>query len=185
MALVAPARLRATLKDTSAGLEIVVPARRKILVTTFLGFWLCGWLAAEIMVPISFFRDGAQGPPMAFTAIWLVLWTLGGGFALYVFCWSLAGRERILLSPSRISIQREVFGSGRTREYDAAHVRDLRVSPTPSNPMAFRGGLEYWGIGGGVIAFDHGAATIRFGAGLEEGEAKSVVAQIKSRGLYA
>jgi hypothetical protein len=137
------------------------------------------------MVPISLFREGANGPPLPFAAVWLVAWTLGGGFALYVFWWSLKGRERILLTSSRLSIRRELFGAGRMREYDAAHIRDVRVSPTPSGPIGFRGGLEYWGIGGGVIAFDYGATTVRFGAGLEEGEAKSVVAQVKSRGLYA
>lgn len=72
---------------------------------------------------------------------------------------------------------------GRVREYDVQHVRELRVSPMPYNPFDFRSALQFWGVGGGLMAFDYGAATIRFGAGLEEGEAKSIIAKVKSRGM--
>jgi hypothetical protein len=183
--MVAPARPRASLQDTPAGLEIVVPARRNLFITLFLGLWLCGWLFGEIMVPASFFRGGPHKEPALFAVFWLVLWTVGGGFAMYVFWWTLAGKERILVSPSGLSIKRDLFGMGRIREYDRQHISDLRVSPNSYNPFDFRGGLQFWGVGGGVIAFDYGAATVRFGAALEEGEAKSVIAQIKARGLHA
>jgi hypothetical protein len=58
---------------------------------------------------------------------------------------------------------------------------DLRVSAPTLGNFDFRAGLQFWGIGGGVIAFDYGAATVRFGAGLDEGEAKSIVATMCSR----
>src|SRR5437016_4138734 len=153
MTLVAPGRPRALLQDTPAGLEIVVPARRNVFITLFLGFWLCGWLAGEIMVPTSFFRGGPHKGSALFVAVWLVLWTIGGGFALYVFWWSLVGHERILLSPSRLSIKRELFGMGLVREYEKEHVRDLRVSPSPYNPFDFRAALQFWGVRRGSHRF--------------------------------
>jgi hypothetical protein len=124
---------------------------------------------------------GLDPGTLLFIAVWLVLWTIGGGFAIYVFFWSLVGCERVLLSPSHLAIKREIFSVGRLREYELAHVSELRVSPNTFNPFDFRSGLQFWGIGGGTIAFDHGAATIRFGAALEEGEAKAVVLAIRSR----
>lgn len=60
--------------------------------------------------------------------------------------------------------------------------RSSAVSPVPYNPFDFRAALQFWGVGGGLLAFDYGAATIRFGHGLEESEAKSFVAEMRSRG---
>lgn len=135
------------------------------------------------MVPATFLRGDVPGAAIPFLAFWLLGWTFGGGFALYLFWWSLVGRERVLLTPSRLSIRRELFGFGRVHEYAREHIRDVRVSPTPYSPFDFSAGLRFWGIGGGIIAFDHGAATVRFGAGLDESEAKSIVAQFVARGL--
>jgi hypothetical protein len=182
MALVAPAKPKATVLRSAQGLEVVIPARRNAFTTLFLGVWLIGWGVGEVMVPAQLFRARAEPEALAFAAVWFVVWTIVGGFALYVFLWSLAGRERILLTGSRLAIRRELFGMGRLREYDLAHVRDLRVSPGTYNPFDFRSVLECWGIGGGAVAFDYGASTIRFGAALEEGEARSVRDRLMAHG---
>jgi hypothetical protein len=181
LVVVSPARPSASIAETSRGLEVVVPARRNWFITLFLGAWLCGWAMGEVLVPANFFARDADAGAKVFAAFWLVGWTLGGGFALYVFFWSLVGRERILLGPSMLSIKREVFGMGRLREYELTHVRNLRVSPSAYNPFDFRSGLQFWGIGGGSIAFDYGAGTVRFGAALEEGEARSIIERMRSR----
>ena len=181
MAVVAPAKPRATVTDTSSGLEITVPAKKNWFITIFLGFWLCGWAMGEIMVPTQFFSHDMPPEAMLFTLVWICAWTIGGAFALYVFFWSLVGRERILLGPDRLAIKRELFGWGRKREYELIHVRHIRVAPAQFNLFDFRAGLQFWGIGGGIIAFDHGSATVRLGAGLEESEAQSIVDRIGSR----
>lgn len=181
LAVVEPAKPKAIVADTSHGLEIVIPAKRNWFLTIFLGFWLCGWAMGEIMVPLAFFSGDLDHAALVFTAVWLVMWTVGGGFAIYIFLWSLAGRERVLISPAILSVKRELFGFGRVREYELAHVSDLRSAPSTYNPFDFRSGLQFWGIGGGTVAFDHGASTVRFGASLEEGEAKSLVETLRSR----
>lgn len=181
MALVEPPKPKATTNDTSSGLEIVIPAKRNWFTTIFLGVWLCGWAMGLITVPLQFFSNDLDPEALLFTAVWLVIWTAGGAVALYVFFWSLVGRERVLLSPALLSIKRELFGFGRLRDYELTHVSDLRVAPAAYNPFELRTGLQFWGIGGGVIAFDHGASTVRFGAALEEGEAKSLVQTICAR----
>lgn len=185
MPVVAPARPKASLQETSRGLELRIPARRNGVMLAFLALWLCGWAAGEIMVPTTFLRNEVEPGARGFTAAWLVMWTIGGGFALYAFFWSLLGCERVVLTPSSLAIKRELLGFGRVREYELAHIRDLRVAPAPYNPYDFRSGFQFWGLGGGVIAFDHGAATVRFGAALEEGEARSIVARLRERGPIA
>ena len=55
------------------------------------------------------------------------------------------------------------------------------VAQVGFNPLDVSSSLQLWGIGGGVIAFDYEARTIRFGAGLDEAEAKEVVTAITQR----
>ena len=181
MAVVEPASPRATSTDTPSGLEIVVPAKKNWFITLFLGFWLCGWAVGEVTVLTQLFSDDAPLEGSLFLMFWIVGWTFGGAFALLVCCWFLAGKERILLSSDRIALKREIFGWGRTREYELIHTRDLRASHRPYNLADLRAGFQFWGIGGGSIAFDHGSKTIHFASGLDEAEARSLVAVLVNR----
>jgi hypothetical protein len=185
MALIAPARPRGSSQERPEGLEIVIPAQRNAFRTLFLGVWLCGWAVGEVMVPTAFLGQDLEPDARLFAMVWLAAWTLGGGFAIYAFLWSLAGRERVLVTPFSLRIKRDLFGMGRVREYELVHVRDLRCSPPAYNPHDFRSGMQVWGIGGGTIAFDHGAGTVRFGTGLEEGEAKAIIDRMRSRAPFA
>jgi len=47
--------------------------------------------------------------------------------------------------------------------------------------MDARSTFVLWGLTGGHIAFDYGAKTYRFGAGVDEAEAKQIVKQIVDR----
>jgi len=84
-----------------------------------------------------------------------------------------------------LAIKRDLFGTGRARQYDLAHVKHLRVVTPSFNPFDFSSALQFWGIGGGLIAFDYGAKTFRFGAGVEEAEAQGIVTRLKSRHAFA
>lgn len=185
MTLVAPPSARATVQETPAGLEVVVPGRRNWFVAVFLGLWLCGWAMGEVTVPVMFAQGKVrEAGAELFLIVWFLGWTLGGSVALYSFGWLVSGRERVVFSATRIGIKCEVFGLGRMREYDAAHVRALRFSAVPANPFDFRHALTFWGGGGGLLSFDYGATTVRFGAGIEESEAKSLAAEIRRRVPY-
>lgn len=58
---------------------------------------------------------------------------------------------------------------------------NLRVEQPRFSPFDVSSALQLWGIGGGVIAFESGGKTHRFGAGLDEAEAKQVVESLKRR----
>ncbi len=133
----------------------------------------------EIMVPMQFFKGNMPPGAMAFTAFWLVGWTIGGGFAMYVWAWQLAGREVITLDTRTLTTKRHVKGIGRSHEFDVAHVSNLRVSLQTFNMFdmsaGFANSMAFWGLGGGTIAFDYGAKTFRFGNGVDEAEARHLV----------
>jgi hypothetical protein len=113
--------------------------------------------------------------------VWLVGWTAAGGFAILALAWSLAGREVVTLRPNELVIARKLLGLGRVHQYDLNHISNLRVSPESFNPFDFRSGMRFWGLGGGPVAFDYGASTVRFGASIEEGEASTLIHQLLER----
>src|SRR5262249_5244720 len=130
----------------------------------------------------QFFQGGElAGRPgaLVFVAVWLILWTLAGGFVVYAWLRNVAGREVVTLSPGTLSLRRQVLGFGRTREFELAHVRDLRVVPLALSPWFLWWGMSFWGLGPGSLSFDYGAKTYRFAAGLDEAEAKLLLAELQ------
>jgi hypothetical protein len=182
LVFVRPPGPRHTATEDRDGLVVRIPSKRNIFILAFLTFWLCGWLGGEIMVPFTFFTGAKKEPAaLAFMVFWLCGWTVGGGFALYIWLWHIKGCELITISPIALSIKREVFGFGRSRHFEASEIRHLRVAPFTYNPYDFRSSLAFWGIGGGALAFDYGFKTFRFGAGVDEAEARVILQTITKR----
>lgn len=177
-----PAQARSTVSDEPGGLRIIMPVKRNWFLILFTGFWLCGWAVAESVVPVVLYqqvRAGTLGLESLFLLAWLGCWTVGGGFAIYAWLWNMAGKEVVFLNGMSLIVRREIYGFGRSKEFDLAHLRDLRCSPQGYGP--WNASSNGWGISGGNIAFDYGARTYRFGTGLDEAEAKHIVKAIKQR----
>jgi hypothetical protein len=119
----------------------------------------------------------------AFMLVWITMWTIGGGVALWTWLWFTTGRERIRLRPDALVVRREVLGLGRAREFEITRVRHLRVVPLTPDPWnaAMR---NRWGVGGGPIAFDYGAKTYAFGSGVDDAEARDLVARLMARHAF-
>jgi len=166
------------MQDGPAGLEVAFPAKRNTFIMLFLTAWLGGWAMGAVTAARQLFSGPAREGGW-FLAFWLTGWTVGGAFAIYAWLWMLAGRERVVLRPDALLIRREVFGLGRTHEYELAHVTNIRVSPVISDPWSQS--MRFWGMGGGLIAFDYGAKTFRFASSVDEAEAAQVVSDLKTR----
>ncbi len=183
MAEFQPSAPRYTIEDSFAALRITIPARRNWLVILFLGFWLGGWATGELFAGATLVRglaailsgrvpDIGSAAGTLFIAIWLALWTVGGGFALLIWLWNLAGKEVVVIDGESLTIQKTVLGIGPRKQYEAAYVDRLRVSED------YGGSQGPWA---GALTFDYGGSTVRFGAGLTPVEARDVLARIADR----
>lgn len=181
MAKIQPADSRISITDTTQGLRIVVPCRRSWFVICFLGFWICGWAVGEVMVTRQFLNGDAPPGGELFMFAWLGVWTVGGVFAIYAWLWQVMGKEIVTVQGQSFKTRRDIGGFGFDMEYNLVQMRDLHVRQPGFSPIDLSSSLQLWGIGGGVIVFDYGARTVRFGAGLDEAEAKQIVTAIKQR----
>lgn len=172
---------RITITDTSQGLRIVMPCRRSWFVICLQGFWICGWAVAEVMVAIQFLNGDAPPEGEFFMSAWFGVWTVGGVSAIYAWLWQVLGKEIVTVQGQTFKTRRDIGGFGFDKEYDLLQIRDLRLGQVGFNPLDFSSSLQLWGIGGGVMAFEYGARTYRFGTGLDEVEAKQAVTAIKKR----
>ncbi len=194
MAFEEPPKPRCKIEEAAEGLVITIPARKRWFMILFVGFWLCGWAVGEVfeggvLIQGLFGGDApwheANGAfsigLLVFMLAWLGGWTVGGLFAIYAWLWNVAGRQVVTVGVDGIRIENAVPMWRRGKEYRLADVRSLRVAPEQLTMWTFREGMRFWGIGGGLLAFDYGAKTVRFGAGLDEAEAKMILAAIARR----
>ena len=191
MAKVIPALPRACMTENGAELCVVVPVRRDGFLLIFLSLWLAAWAFAEVMVAQWIFAGGEASPAVLLLVVWFVLWTVGGVWAILNGIWNAKGREQIRISGDTVSVRYEAFGIGKTRYFYPWAVKNLRVVEgfTPVAPFVMQmfsqsrqpSLKELTGIWSGPLSFDYGAKTYRFGAGMEEAEARQLLPHLLRR----
>lgn len=156
--------------------RVEIPAKRNWFVILFLSVWLCAWTVGEIMVPTQFLTGKLPGPAVAFSLVWLAMWTMGGAVVMATIAWNLLGREIVHATPSGVEVRLDVRGLGRSRSYDPKSISNLRLESAQAyNPFDPRTSMSVWGLGGGRIAFDYGASTVRFGSRLDDPEVREII----------
>jgi hypothetical protein len=118
----------------------------------FLVVWLAGWAAGEVFAlgflillvrsvvgsaigapwPIpggEWIAGGAAGFVFLFLLIWLTLWTFGGVAAITELLRSLAGEDTVSVQLSGIELERRAGPFRRTRIFDRAKIRRVRLRP--------------------------------------------------------
>jgi hypothetical protein len=178
---VTPSEPQHTIKDDGETLGVTIPAPKRRYATLSLGFGLVFTVVFLLLTSRSFFGPSYHGEPWLPYAV-LGMLVLASLYAMAVLLWLLFGVEVIKADRAGIKTRRQVFGLGRTREYDGDHIRHLRTAPMVY-ATTYRNNFTsgYLGLTGGQIAFDYGAKTVRFGGGIDETEARMIVDTIAQR----
>jgi hypothetical protein len=165
---------RETLPD---GVRVRIPTPRNWFLLVLLPFWLCGWLFGEVaMVWRLASISQAGSSPDTILYVWLAGWTLGGLFAGLLLLWFLFGEEVVEVRGRSLGIAERIGPIGRTRVFDVTHVQRLRLAPLDSDSLDWLSSCALKGCG--LLAFDHGVETVRFGALPDEHEARSVLQEL-------
>lgn len=171
---------RYTISSEAGVLTIACPPRRNWLLLLFLMAWLGAW---TVVGTSTFTEVTKPGEHQAFLAFWLVGWALGELCVLAIVLWQLAGLEKLSIVRGNLIQRVSIAGIGRDREFSGTEVRNLRATtPMLTAWMDQRSFVPpTFGSGYGAIAFDYGAKTYRIGAGLDEAEARQVVATLSKQ----
>jgi hypothetical protein len=172
---------------------ITIPGRKNWLLSIFLGFWLLSWMIGEVFVGYQLFNlsGGAtsfseKAPSLTLTffmLVWFVCWTIGGLAVWYIFLWIGFGRERISRVDQYLRHEMDFLIYTRKRDYELNHIRNIRAEALVYNPASFAQRPShlflFFGIGGGVLAFDYGDGIVHMGAKSKLDEQKILFELIK------
>jgi len=184
MAFVEPYKPRAKISDVGNTVRIEIPFCPKGFMAWLIWSLFTALLAVAWFVPIFILHQSIKAPtqdkpPFLFTAVFVMVWL----FVTLVFsgAWlqMTFGREIVTVTPQELTLWRQPFGQ--QRRYRLAEVKNFRVLEDVFSVFPM---WHFWWVGylfAGVLAFDYGAGTVRFGANLDPAEARQIVALLKER----
>lgn len=183
-----PSAGRSKVTNTYDGLQIIIPSKKgafQIFMVIFLCAWMGGWLMSEGTVIKELITGNPSTEARLFLTFWLVAWTVGGIFCTLIIIWNIAGKEIISISSNAIRLERKALNVGSNKLYSIGDVKNIRIHTGNASPFSWQWSMEFYGIGGGKLAFDYGLKTIRFASGIDEIEAKHLMELLKDRGVFA
>lgn len=176
-----PANGRAKVYKNGNNIEVQIPTKKNWFVITFLMVWMGGWFIGEVSVITVLFTNDTPLFANVFLLFWLTAWTIGGLFTMRTILWLIAGLEIIKVEDGILEIGRQILNFKKTKKYQITEVRYLAINPVSIN--------DIWGMGSqrnifsfnnnGVIKFDYGLKTLKFGGGIEEAEGRLLIETLK------
>lgn len=171
---------RAIVRQHTEGIEVIILARKSRLVNFVLVLWMMGWVFGEVAIFNKLISIGDKSAD-AILVFWIGGWTLGGLLAVFLWLWNIKGREVIRISDSELRHSREYVWFSRSRCYQTSLISNLRLNPLSMDDLEINGGMEFWGLTGGTVAFDYEQRIQKFGLGLDEAEAIDIIKEVLCR----
>ncbi len=143
----------------------------------FFSFWFVCWTVGGVTA-VVFLLHPDSGPPVLLMVLWLVVWAAAELGVGYVWLWRAFGKELVTVGYGNLILKKDILGYGRSKVFPVSQVSNLRASGLFGSFLRGWGWSKFYGLSGGVIAFESGGKTHRFGIELEEDEARQVVAEL-------
>jgi hypothetical protein len=175
-----PTKSRLEFATTADGYRLTIPTKRYWAFRILGPFWLVAWWGSAVAFIVVSFQGGPDWPPVGLMLPVLLFWIIFSGLYSYWILWQIAGKEIVTIAGGQMTIKRDVLGFGRTRAYPVAQIRNLRASGLFGSFYSWSGMMKLYGFKGGVVAFENGDTTQRFGVHLEEPEALQVVENLQA-----
>ncbi len=194
---VKPIPPRHKVAELDSEVQVTLPSRKNVFRIGWYGLWLLlwGYITGGLLYIWGLFIVGLIGsvtgllsePPsdgesyapllmviaslMPFVIVLLAM----GSVAIFAFLWQINGSEIIEVKEQALVITKRVFRWKRPKLYEMASVKDIRLNTQGLSFFPpYRAVQELLGHNG-LIAFDYGARTYRFGLDIDEAEAKQII----------
>ena len=173
--------------------KLIIHPRRDLFVILFLVWWLALWVTGEVTL-ISVMAGGAQAllsgnvpnTISTFRYLWpligagLVAWSAVGAGMIYALVWELLGMEEVTFRADAVAICRRVVRVSSDKQYPRKAMSGMRFDDRAGWWLS---NLEYWGLAGGKLAFEHGGKTVRFGRSLDDQDARRIAGELNAQRL--
>ncbi|MCC7187756.1 MAG: hypothetical protein IT312_03365 [Anaerolineales bacterium] len=180
--IVKPSTPKHKTEDLGDKLVVSIPSRKIFPFIMVFSIWSLIWLGGEISLIAAMFTSSTYNIlSVSIVIVWFIFWTFLGAVLLYNLLWLLIGKEEIQITNQSITISQVVLGYKRSKEYTADYIKDLDIAWASMQDLMYRRISFPLGTSFGMIAFDYGARTFKFASGIEEAEAKQIIAKIQQK----
>lgn len=145
---------------------------------------LFAWLGMAAAVMAGLATSATSAEPEV-KIVFMSIFGLFAAIAVFLLTWSAAGCEVVRVERNSMRVSRHLCGvPWGTKTFDLRRVKEMRVDDywTSDGDAVRAASLDGWsrmfGLTGGVVAFEHGHSTHRFGALISAGDARIVIANI-------
>lgn len=141
-------------------------------------FWLLAWTISGILVMINYFSVSEESTKIILI-IWMAFWMyfefkIGRAFLFRKF-----GKENLWIKKGKMFYQREIFGRGKTLEFNVELINEPKVTMPKQEDFLAQINESFWVISGERISFQYGAKTYRFALQLGESDSNEVLKLFK------
>jgi len=166
-------------------IRITIPSIKKWAEIIFLIFWLTFWsIGGHFVIQIvsQSVEQGSVSELDWFLVFWLIFWMIMEVLGVYHLLWLMVGKEEIEISSNSIAIRHTILGIGRFKVFFSEDICGIRIDPTVRiEPYSLAEEGINLNKGSGMITFDYRKKMISMGIGIEEAEAKELVARIQEQ----
>jgi hypothetical protein len=181
-----PSSGRAKFLKNGNSVEVIIPTKTNWFIVIFYTFWLGGWVMGEVLVFEQLRSNDLPAEARPFLLFWIAGWTIGGLYAITLLLWTLAGQETVKVENGILEIGKQIFKLKRTKKYDTREVRHFAINVDSSTDMWSMTNLSgFFSRKNGVLKFDYGSKTFKFGTGIEEAEGRILLEAFKLNPNFA
>ncbi len=170
---------RVSIDRNEERLSVVISARTTKVKEAMLLTWFVAWLCIGGYVIYARTQLTAHDPVKQYLLAFLAFWVY---FAVKVgraLLWRLKGFELWRLKDGTLTIKDSLFGYGKANPYFIENIKDLGVRKIDPTSFKYQLNDSFWTIGGERLGFEHLGKKVIFGKGLNEGEAKRLLATLQ------
>ena len=170
---------RVSMERAPGRLSVVISARLSRGREAMLLAWYAAWSFCGIYVLYAF---GNAGPGrerqfmLAFLAFWLYFMVRIGRVVL----WRMKGFESIRVKDGVLTIKNSIFGRGKANDHFVENITRLGLLEIDRTSWKWQLNESFWVMGAERLVFESGGRNVIFGKGLNDEEARQVLALIKT-----
>jgi hypothetical protein len=180
-----PTTQRSSILINGNSLEINIPAKKKWFAVAVMCLWLIGFVIGGKML----IDDSLNGDNPSIVKNFLIFgvagWSVAVVCTITMILWLTGGVEIVKVDGGILELRKQIFSVGLTRKYQIDAIRHLTInSISDDDQFGFGTSRDLLSLKGGVVKFDYGMKTIKFGAGIDEAEGRLLIQTLRQNSNF-
>ncbi len=163
---------RISFKDEKSRLTIVILPEKLNWFKPLMLAWLMMWYVVGAAVVWSYFSMKLTQQELIIIMIFAAFWIYYAQRVTRSYLWMVWGKELIKIDEASLSVKRSIKGYGKAKQFLVENIKNIKLDVPESHSFMSAWEAAPWMKGNERISFEYLGKVIRFGAKLNEKDAK-------------